>query len=40
MTPRRHPQIGAPSAYRQALRDLPQVTTDPFNPPWPELPEG
>jgi hypothetical protein len=27
-------------AYRQALRDLPQITTDPFSPPWPELPEG
>ena len=25
--------------YRQALRDLPQNTTDPFNPIWPELPE-
>ena len=25
--------------YRQALRDLPQNTTDPFNPVWPELPE-
>ena len=26
--------------YRQALRDLPQNTTDPFNPIWPELPEA
>ena len=25
--------------YRQTLRDLPQNTTDPFNPVWPELPE-
>jgi hypothetical protein len=26
--------------YRQALRDLPQNTADPFNPVWPELPEA
>jgi hypothetical protein len=26
--------------YRQALRDLPQNTVDPFNPVWPELQEG
>lgn len=25
--------------YRQALRDLPQITADPFNPVWPEKPE-
>ena len=25
-------------AYRQALRDLPSVTTDPGNPPWPTRP--
>lgn len=25
--------------YRQALRDLPQNTTDPFNPVWPAKPE-
>jgi hypothetical protein len=24
--------------YRQALRDLPQNTTDPFNPVWPDDP--
>jgi hypothetical protein len=24
--------------YRQALRDLPQITTDPFNPVWPVEP--
>lgn len=24
--------------YRQALRDLPENTTDPANPPWPEAP--
>lgn len=24
--------------YRQALRDLPQNTTDPFNPEWPNEP--
>lgn len=24
--------------YRQALRDLPQNTTDPLNPIWPERP--
>jgi hypothetical protein len=27
------------STYRQALRDLPQNTTDPFNPVWPIKPE-
>ena len=27
------------SNYRQALRDLPQNTTDPFNPVWPVKPE-
>lgn len=26
------------SDYRQALRDLPQNTTDPFNPVWPVKP--
>lgn len=26
------------STYRQALRDLPQNTTDPFNPVWPVKP--
>jgi hypothetical protein len=26
------------AAYRQALRDLPQNTTDPFNPVWPSEP--
>lgn len=26
------------ATYRQALRDLPQNTTDPFNPVWPEKP--
>ena len=26
------------TAYRQALRDLPSVTTDPENPVWPEKP--
>lgn len=26
-------------AYRQALRDLPAKTTDPFNPEWPTPPE-
>ena len=25
-------------AYRQALRDLPENTTDPFNPIWPQKP--
>lgn len=25
-------------AYRQALRDLPATTTDPFNPVWPTPP--
>lgn len=25
-------------AYRQALRDLPESTVDPFVPPWPEPP--
>ena len=24
--------------YRQALRDLPENTTDPFNPVWPVMP--
>ncbi len=27
------------SLYRQALRDLPQNTTDPLNPVWPVKPE-
>lgn len=27
------------AAYRQALRDLPENTTDPFNPVWPAKPE-
>lgn len=26
--------------YRQALRDLPANTTDPFNPVWPTKPEN
>lgn len=26
------------AAYRQSLRDLPQNTTDPLNPIWPERP--
>lgn len=26
-------------AYRQALRDLPDNTTDPHNPEWPEKPQ-
>lgn len=26
-------------AYRQALRDLPETTTDPFAPTWPQPPE-
>lgn len=26
-------------AYRQALRDLPSNTTDPYNPVWPTKPE-
>jgi len=26
------------TAYRQALRDLPENTTDPLNPAWPEMP--
>lgn len=26
------------SSYRQALRDLPENTTDPFNPVWPVKP--
>ena len=26
-------------AYRQALRDLPSVTADPWNPVWPTKPE-
>lgn len=26
-------------AYRQALRDLPENTLDPFNPEWPIAPE-
>lgn len=28
------------AVYRQALRDLPQNTTDPFNPIWPTPPEA
>ncbi|NPD15796.1 hypothetical protein HOY34_11345 [Xinfangfangia sp. D13-10-4-6] len=27
-------------AYRQALRDLPDVTSDPLAPVWPEPPQG
>lgn len=27
------------ASYRQALRDLPQTTQDPFNPVWPSKPE-
>jgi hypothetical protein len=30
--------VQAWSAYRQALRDLPDNTTDPANPDWPEPP--
>jgi hypothetical protein len=26
------------AVYRQALRDLPAATSDPFNPAWPEPP--
>lgn len=29
---------GAWATYRQELRDLPQNTTDPFNPVWPVAP--
>lgn len=32
-------QQSAWSSYRQALRDLPENTTDPFNPVWPIKPE-
>lgn len=32
-------QQAAWSAYRQALRDLPETTEDPFNPAWPSKPE-
>ena len=28
------------AAYRQALRDLPENTTDPNEPPWPEEPQN
>lgn len=31
-------QQSAWAVYRQALRDLPQNTTDPFNPVWPIKP--
>lgn len=31
-------QKAAWTSYRQALRDLPQNTTDPFNPVWPVKP--
>lgn len=31
-------QQSAWAVYRQALRDLPQNTTDPFNPVWPVKP--
>lgn len=31
-------QKAAWASYRQALRDLPQNTTDPFNPVWPVKP--
>lgn len=27
------------ASYRQALRDLPSNTLDPFNPVWPQCPE-
>jgi hypothetical protein len=27
------------AAYRQALRELPQTTTNPFAPLWPEQPQ-
>lgn len=27
------------ATYRQELRDLPDLTTDPFNPNWPKEPE-
>jgi len=30
--------VEAWAAYRQALRDLPEHTTDPANPDWPEPP--
>lgn len=32
-------QQQALAAYRQTLRDLPETTTDPLNPVWPELPD-
>jgi hypothetical protein len=32
-------QQSAWATYRQALRDLPQNTTDPFNSVWPAQPE-
>ena len=31
-------QQSAWATYRQALRDLPENTTDPFNPVWPVMP--
>lgn len=35
LTPEQHTDL---LAYRQALRDLPETTTDPTNPEWPNEP--
>ena len=35
LTPEQHTDL---LTYRQALRDLPENTTDPNNPEWPETP--
>lgn len=35
LTPEQHTDL---LTYRQALRDLPESTTDPTNPTWPEAP--
>ena len=35
LTPEQHTDL---LTYRQALRDLPENTTDPINPIWPETP--
>lgn len=32
-------QARAWAVYAQALRDLPEITTDPANPDWPEAPQ-
>lgn len=34
----KEPERRAWREYRQALLDLPENTTDPFDPPWPTLP--